>query len=401
MMKLMQNRHRKVGGLGDWGVSLRSGKKPSALLNCIPMRREDILEEKAFRSMLALERRRAERSRQPFILMLFDARSLEKNQKAGDFNERLPSVVSNAVRVSDLIGWYQQNGILGVIFTEINVSENCSITEILNSKIAVTLRENFGPTLVSKLVVTVYLYPESGDKRGTDDVKDVEPYHDVSGNVPRRRFPMVIKRGVDIAGSAALLLILFPVFAVISVAIKLTSKGPVIFKQERLGERARRFRCLKFRTMFAGNDPKIHRDYVQGFIAGKVTSEEEKSDLFGAVAYKIKDDPRVTSIGWFLRRMSLDELPQFWNVLRGEMSLVGPRPPLPYEFEAYDLWHRRRIFEVKPGVTGLWQVEGRSRTSFDDMVRMDLRYCQRWSLWLDFKILLATPLAVFTGSGAY
>jgi len=109
----------------------------------------------------------------------------------------------------------------------------------------------------------------------------------------------------------------------------------------------------------------------------------------------------VTPLGRFLRRTSLDEFPQFWNVLRGEMSLVGPRPALRYEFEAYDFWHRRRVLEVKPGVTGLWQVVGRSRTSFDDMVRMDLRYCQRWSLWLDLKILLATPMAVFTGHGAY
>ena len=147
------------------------------------------------------------------------------------------------------------------------------------------------------------------------------------------------------------------------------------------------------RTMFADNDPGIHREYVQSFIAGKAQEA-------GAV-YKIKDDPRITPLGRFLRRTSLDEFPQFWNVLRGEMSLVGPRPPLPYEFDAYDLWHRRRVLEMKPGVTGLWQVMGRSRTSFDDMVRMDLRYCQRWSLWLDLKILLATPLAVCIGSGAY
>ena len=114
-----------------------------------------------------------------------------------------------------------------------------------------------------------------------------------------------------------------------------------------------------------------------------------------------KNDSRITRVGKFLRKTSLDEFPQFWNVLRGEMSLVGPRPPLPYEFEAYDVWHRRRILDVKPGVTGLWQVLGRSRTSFDDMVRMDLQYCQRWSLWLDLKLILATPLAVFTGYGAY
>jgi lipopolysaccharide/colanic/teichoic acid biosynthesis glycosyltransferase len=150
--------------------------------------------------------------------------------------------------------------------------------------------------------------------------------------------------------------------------------------------------------MYTNNDAKIHREYVQSFIAGK-TEPQENREAEPAV-YKIQNDPRITPIGKFLRKTSLDEFPQFWNVLRGDMSLVGPRPPVPYEFEVYDLWHRRRVLEVKPGVTGLWQVSGRSRTCFDDMVRLDLRYAQRWSLWLDLKILLATPRAVLTGDGA-
>ena len=117
--------------------------------------------------------------------------------------------------------------------------------------------------------------------------------------------------------------------------------------------------------------------------------------------FKITDDPRVTPVGRFLRRTSLDELPQFLNVLLGEMSLVGPRPPLPYEVEAYDVWHRRRLLEARPGITGLWQVNGRSRTKFDDMVRLDLQYARKQSLWLDLKILLRTPAAVVSGDGAY
>jgi lipopolysaccharide/colanic/teichoic acid biosynthesis glycosyltransferase len=180
--------------------------------------------------------------------------------------------------------------------------------------------------------------------------------------------------------------------------IKLTSKGPVIFEQERLGQRGVRFKCLKFRTMYTNNDPKIHQDYVRQYIAGK--DGLNKCEGSGKPVYKLVKDPRVTFIGSFLRKTSLDELPQFWNVLRGDMSLVGPRPPVPYEFEVYDIWHRRRVLEVKPGVTGLWQVSGRNRTRFDEMVRLDLRYCQTWSLWLDLKILLATPRAVFNGGGA-
>jgi lipopolysaccharide/colanic/teichoic acid biosynthesis glycosyltransferase len=193
-------------------------------------------------------------------------------------------------------------------------------------------------------------------------------------------------------------LVLSPILLVIAIAIKLTSDGPVFFVQERLGQFGTRFKCLKFRTMYTNNDPKIHREYVERFIAGKAKEERNES---GSVVYKIMDDPRITPVGRLLRNLSFDEIPQFWNVLRGEMSLVGPRPPVAYEFRVYDIWHRRRVLEVKPGVTGLWQVSGRSRTSFDDMVRLDLRYSQSWSLWLDLKILAATPRAVFTGDGAY
>jgi len=196
-----------------------------------------------------------------------------------------------------------------------------------------------------------------------------------------------------------LLLVLSPILAAIVLAIKLTSKGPVIFEQERMGQFGEKFKCLKFRTMYTNNDPKIHREFVQSFIAGQ--GNREKSDTCEPAVYKITNDPRVTAVGRFLRKTSLDEFPQFWNVLRGEMSLVGPRPPVPYEFEMYDFWHRRRVLELKPGVTGLWQVNGRSRTCFDDMVRLDLRYSQTWSLWLDLKILLATPFAVVAGDGAH
>jgi lipopolysaccharide/colanic/teichoic acid biosynthesis glycosyltransferase len=166
-----------------------------------------------------------------------------------------------------------------------------------------------------------------------------------------------------------------------------------------VGWLGKRFNCYKFRTMYTDNDPKIHRDYVQRLILGKAT--KENGSEAEPLVYKITSDPRVTPIGKFLRKNSLDEFPQFWNVLRGEMSLVGPRPALPYEFNLYDDWHRRRVLAMKPGVTGLWQVSGRSRVSFDDMVRLDLRYSQGWSLWLDLKILLATPFEVLKGNGAF
>jgi lipopolysaccharide/colanic/teichoic acid biosynthesis glycosyltransferase len=147
------------------------------------------------------------------------------------------------------------------------------------------------------------------------------------------------------------------------------------------------------------SDSRVHQEYIRDFIGGQTTGDKKGPEQSGV--YKITSDSRVTAIGRFLRRTSLDELPQFWNVLKGEMSLVGPRPSVPYEFQMYDVWHRRRVLEIKPGITGLWQVHGRSRVCFDDMVRLDLRYAQSWSLWLDLKILFATPRAVVSGEGAY
>jgi exopolysaccharide biosynthesis polyprenyl glycosylphosphotransferase len=253
--------------------------------------------------------------------------------------------------------------------------------------------------LLSQLRTSVHLFPEDKDENSSGPLADISFYPDLSEKERAKRLPHLLKRAIDIFGSTLLLLSLSPVIGLIALAIKLTSKGPVFFKQVRLGQFGSRFPCFKFRTMYLNNSPKIHQDYIAKFIAGQA-GNAAKAEGKTAV-FKITNDPRVTLTGRFLRKTSLDELPQFWNVLRGEMSLVGPRPPVPYEFKIYDIWHRRRVLEVKPGVTGLWQVSGRSRTSFDDMVRLDLRYTQSWSLWLDLKILMATPRAVLTGEGAY
>jgi exopolysaccharide biosynthesis polyprenyl glycosylphosphotransferase len=388
----------KVAPLRDQTPRLGTGPKGSAHVGHLPTERNTLLKEETFHAMLTLERRRAERSRKPFVLMLLDSDPIRKNGSSVGFAERLASVVVHATRETDLVGWYENGTILAVIFTEISLEGTSPITEVLHSKVVKALRENLDHKLASKLAITVHLFPESWDEDHPDRVADIKLYPDLSQKASKKRLPTVIKRGIDVLGSGMLLLILFPVLAVIALAIKLSSQGPVIFEQERLGQFGRRFKCLKFRTMYTNNDPKIHREYVRSFIAGK-TEAQEKDEARPAV-YKIKNDPRITPIGKFLRKTSLDEFPQFWNVLRGDMSLVGPRPPVPYEFEVYDFWHRRRVLEVRPGVTGLWQVSGRSRTCFDDMVRLDLRYAQRWSLWLDLKILLATPRAVFTGEGA-
>jgi lipopolysaccharide/colanic/teichoic acid biosynthesis glycosyltransferase len=206
-----------------------------------------------------------------------------------------------------------------------------------------------------------------------------------------------MKRGMDIVGSLLLLAILSPVFFVIAAVIKLTSRGPVLFRQQRVGEHGTPFIFLKFRSMYVANDASQHKEYVRKLIAGQA---DRQTNGDGEGIFKLTNDPRITPVGTFLRRTSLDELPQFLNVLRGDMSLVGPRPPLPYEVEAYATWHRRRLLEAKPGITGLWQVQGRSRIGFDEMVRLDLRYARNCSPWLDLKILAQTPKAVIAGNGA-
>ncbi len=357
---------------------------------------EEVLLENVFHSMLTLERRRAERSRKPFVLMLLDA-NLE-NGTAEAILKQAVEIVVVSKRETDLVGWYKQGAILGIIFTEVNLDGELPITHTLRSKIETAFIKHLGRDRAAKIAISVHIFPESWDKNSTGWVADSKLYPDLNRKGSRNRLPLVIKRVIDIVGSAALLVVMLPLLAIIVVLIKLTSKGAVIYKQERLGQFGARFKCLKFRTMYANNDPKIHEQYVQQFIAGK--DGLDNSGGSGKPVYKLVKDPRVTFIGSLLRKTSLDELPQFWNVLRGDMSLVGPRPPVAYEFEVYDIWHRRRVLEVKPGVTGLWQVSGRNRTRFDEMVRLDLRYCQTWSIWLDLKILLATPMAVFNGGGA-
>ena len=206
-----------------------------------------------------------------------------------------------------------------------------------------------------------------------------------------------VKRLFDIVISAVLLVLLSPVWLLISLLIRLDSRGSVLFKQERIGMDGRRFLFYKFRTMRSDADEELHREAYRKNINGltEANAGDDEKPVFG----KVKDDPRITRIGKFLRRTSLDELPQFLNVLKGEMSVVGARPPIPYEVEEYDIWHRKRL-DMKPGITGLWQVSGRNRLTFEEMVKIDLYYIENWSLWLDLKIILLTLPAILRGDGA-
>jgi exopolysaccharide biosynthesis polyprenyl glycosylphosphotransferase len=205
----------------------------------------------------------------------------------------------------------------------------------------------------------------------------------------------VLKRTFDLVVSALAILLLLPLWLLIALLIKLDSKGPVFYTQERVGMDGRLFLLYKFRTMRAGADSQLHREYQKAFIEGRA---EANLGNDSKPTYKLLSDPRITRVGKLLRRTSLDEVPQLFNVLSGDMSVVGPRPPIPYEVEAYELWHRKRL-DMKPGVTGLWQVSGRNRLPFEEMVRLDLFYIENWSLLLDLKIILRTGFVMIGGQG--
>ncbi len=382
----------KLGSRGTPNLTLRRRR---------PLVREhsEILPEEEFRRILCWERKRAERSCRCFLLMLLHVEGIlqaKQNQRA---LSEIVSALCCSTRETDLVGWYQEGTVLGVIFTDFPDENRNTLLKLTRAKVIASLRANLGPKQADQGHISFHVFPEISDKPSLGRLADAKLYPDLSNRDEARKFARLVKRTIDILGSVVALSLWSPVFVMISLIIKLTSKGPILFKQERVGQNGLPFTFLKFRSMKSGNDPRIHREYVRRFIAGETDLAQNGDNQ--SLVYKIQEDPRVTRVGRFLRTTSLDELPQLFNVLKGDMSLVGPRPPIPYELEAYQVWHRRRVLEVKPGITGLWQVNGRSRLEFDDMVRLDLQYAKTWSLWLDIKILLQTPRAVFSGEGAY
>jgi len=356
-----------------------------------------LISEELFTKLLSLERKRSERSRKKFVLMLVDAGELLRTDRREVALEQVTAALSLSTRETDIRGWYREDSVVGVILTEFGSADMRSALDTVFCKVNSALRGNLGTGQMNEIHISFHVFPDDLGTQGGGSA-DFSLYPDFLQEGETKKAARLIKRAIDIAGSLAALILLSPLLFAVAIAIKLTSKGPTLFKQTRVGQYGVRFTFLKFRSMYFGSDPQIHQDYVARLISGG--GDGEQGDANGGF-YKIKDDPRVTPLGKFLRKTSLDELPQLFNVLKGEMSLVGPRPPIPYEVEAYDIWHRRRFLEVKPGITGLWQVKGRSRTKFEDMVRLDLEYARTWSLGLDFKILLETPRDVFFGGEAY
>jgi lipopolysaccharide/colanic/teichoic acid biosynthesis glycosyltransferase len=357
-----------------------------------------MLPQELFMKLLCLERKRTERSGRRFVLMLLDAGSLLKGSKT-PLLANLEAAIAQSTRDTDLMGWYKTGSIIGVIFTEVVGADGKSIVHALSTKLMDSL---YGAALsireINEIKLSFHLFPEDWDEDGPDAPVTSTLRLELSRELNRKTVSLSVKRLMDIAGSLVGLILCLPLLVLIAIAIKLTSEGPVLFRQARLGQGGKKFTFLKFRSMYVNNDSRIHEEYVKQFIVGASGTEQTSANQ--QKLYKLAADPRITPLGRILRNTSLDELPQFLNVLRGEMSLVGPRPPVVYEFRRYDLWHKQRLLAVKPGITGLWQVDGRSRVKFDEMVRLDIRYARSWSLWLDIKILLQTPRAVLSGNGA-
>jgi len=357
-------------------------------------------DEEFFNNLLQVEIRRTERSGRPFLLMLINLTHVDREEKDKTVS-KIASTLLSLIRETDVSGWYEKPSAIGTIFTEFNHDSDMSrFRGVIFGKVCGGIRSVIGPRRFDELEIRFLAFPH-------DPLNEIHPgidsnktnHHPLVPKLAEKRRPLAFKRLLDVLGSSAAILLALPLLLAIAAAIKLSSPGPVLFRQERVGQLQKRFMFLKFRSMYVNSDPTVHQKFMKKYMEGGgadhcTGSKDERT-------YKITKDPRVTPIGKWLRKTSLDELPQFFNVLKGEMSLVGPRPPIPYESECYDLWHRRRVNEAKPGITGLWQVNGRSSLPFDDAVRLDIKYIREWSLWLDFKILLQTPWVVLTCKGGY
>jgi lipopolysaccharide/colanic/teichoic acid biosynthesis glycosyltransferase len=392
---------RTKAGLGEPVVKPKQSKGDKTPRGGRSFADQNVLDEPSLHRMISLERKRTERSKKPFLLMLLNMKDGLASEQNGKILNRIFSALAQDTRETDVMGWYRTNSIVCVMFTELNLDDRDSILRIIMNKASDALRRTLGEEYFERITISFHLFPEewNSDLPQSDRPSNPTLYPDLSSRDKGNRHNTAIKRAMDVVGSIFAIILFSPLFCAIAAAVKLTSKGPVLFRQKRIGQYGVPFMFVKFRSMYVNNDATIHKEYVTQLIAGQAQPEACADN--GKTVYKLTTDRRITRVGRFLRRTSLDELPQFFHVLRGEMSLVGPRPPIAYEVEAYDIWHRRRVLEAKPGITGLWQVNGRSRVKFDDMVRLDLQYANNWSPWLDLKILLRTPAVVLFGDGAH
>jgi lipopolysaccharide/colanic/teichoic acid biosynthesis glycosyltransferase len=375
---------REVGGR-DWRAAAPPAARPPAEEPAHARAREPVLGEGVFRDALVRERRRADRFGTAFAVLLMDG---SDRALAGGAWVAILRAVAAVKRDVDAVGWLEEGAVLAVLLPDASGKGAARLVHRLRREID----KRLGEDALAALSVRLYGHGIEPMLDGAT-LPPVDLLLDAFVPQTIRVGRDAAKRALDIVVSAALIVLFAPVMLAIIAVVKWTSPGPAVLRQVRIGRRGEAFGMFKFRTMHVNAGHGIHQDYMTWFIKAS-----GKAPRTGTEVFKMQDDPRITPPGRFLRRTSLDELPQFWNVLRGDMSLVGPRPPLPFEIEQYQPWHRRRVLEAKPGITGLWQVQGRSRTTFDEMVRLDLRYARTHTLWTDIKILAATPRAMPKGA---
>ncbi len=361
----------------------------TATVRRIADRKDRLLPRDRFLDQLIIEKRRSERAKSPLSMLVVSV-----DRERGELQEtarRLARALLESKRDTDYLG-YLADDTVALLLTD-TVNEGAR-------KVSSKLRESAAPLVRS---ISVGTYPDNlfdqvlADNPDTPqpDLADTQPLMLLTE--PRSTTQLVTKRVMDLFGAALALLLLSPLMLLTALLVRLSSPGPVIFRQTRLGRHGMPFTFYKFRSMRIDSDDSAHRAYTEKLIRGE-HAEINQGDA-GTPVYKMKSDPRITRVGRFIRATSIDELPQLFNVLNGDMSLVGPRPPLAYEAAKYQAWHLRRVLEIRPGITGLWQVEGRSRTTFDEMVRLDLRYIREWSPLGDLLILLKTVRVVLLREG--
>jgi lipopolysaccharide/colanic/teichoic acid biosynthesis glycosyltransferase len=352
----------------------------------------NILSEKSFKQMIAIERRRTERTKDPFLLVLVEIGNDQDEKENVKVLDKMLLVLLSSSRETDVVGWYKDRLTVGAMFTALEVKDKKSILSTVLARLNSTLDEELTFDQFDQVRLSFHFFPDSRDHADSRADAKPEPFPDLA-NRSSRRWPMLtVKRGIDLVGSLLALIVCAPSFLAIGLAIKLSSRGPVFSKHRRVGQHGRPFSLLRFRTTLSNHDHGVHRDGALNPIATQLERKSTHGQAPGVG--QPANGRRLTSLGSILRRSSLDDLPQVLNVFMGDMSLVGPRPVLPYKLATYQTWHRRRILGAKPGLTGLWQVTEGTFVGDDKQVSLDLRYATSWSLWLDLRILLRTPLAV-------
>ncbi len=377
-----------------------------------------------FARRLLEERNRSDRTGRPFSLVLISMDKINRNAEDLAYFFHALDKFLESTRLSDFWGWYSESKI-GLLLPDTGEIKAENVLVRLKNYFEALNNFRLNELVLHNGLVSIMEYPKAlkenislGILEGPTSKENIEKcntfinssncliesrFIDNTALSQKKRTNNLYSKLDDIARRCldilvtllALLLLALPMIS-IAVLIKLTSRGPTLFKQTRVGKDGREFIFLKFRTMVQNCNQDLHEEYVTHLIENRA----EKYEMKGVQCFKLVNDSRVTPLGKFLRKTSLDELPQLINVLKGEMSLVGPRPHPKYEAEKYKTWHLRRILEAKPGITGLWQVNGRSSTTYDGMVRLDLKYVETQSLWLNILILVRTVKAVLSMKGA-